>query len=397
MPQADRSQLSVRLAALLAAAAVLQAAAAQSGRDEIEEALDQTVAAFRIERSPIRDALNALGRHTRLNFSVADGVVDLLPYGGRTAVTIELKDISVRRGLGQIFDGLGLSLRVADGKVLIESAPVLRRLGRRMTIDEAGVLALLAREPWSAVRQRGIPLQYQIDPSLRPADALERALAQAPSDTAIRQLDTACAALGWVWMPRDKAVVFHTRRDHVADLLNRPLAFKYAGVAIDAVLQDIGRRSGVRVAFDPGVLERVAQRAGPVHFEAPRRTPREVLDLLCGRVGMQYEIIDDGIRVFDAPAAVVPASATGGNAPAGTTDTTALTAPPEPATGLALRIPRVVALIRNPLNDKGVSIDFPVYEDELPPDIRQLREDKIREVIEEARRILASRAGSKQP
>ncbi len=390
MPQADRSRFSLRLAALLAAAALTQTAAAQSGRDEIEEALDQTVAAFRIERSPIRDALTALGRHTRLSFSVADGVVDLLPYGGRTAVTIELKDISVRRGLGQIFDGLGLSLRVADGKVQIESAPVLRRLGRRMTIDEVGVLAQLAREPWSAVRQRGIPLQYQIDPSLRPGDALERALAQAPAENAIRQLDAACAALGWVWMPRDKAIVFHTRRDHVADLLNRPLAFKYAGVAIDAVLQDIGRRTGVRVAFDPGVLERVARRAGPVHYEAPRRTPREVLDLLCGRVGMQYEIIDEGIRVFDAPAAVVPTPAGDGDPPAGTPEAPA---PPEPA----LRIPRVVALIRNPLNDKGVSIDFPVYEDELPADIRQLREDKIREVIEEARRILASRAGSTQP
>ena len=47
---------------------------------------------------------------------------------------------------------------------------------------------------------------------------------------------------------------------------------------------------------------------------------------------------------------------------------------------------RVVAILRIPVGDDGATIDFPYYEDNLPPEFQRLLERKLPEVIEELRR-----------
>jgi hypothetical protein len=347
-------------------------AAAQDGRDATEEALDQNVSNINISKVPVREALAMLQRSTNVRFEISDACVELLPYGARTRVNIMLANIPLRQGLTQIFDGLGLTMSVAGPAVQIEPAPVLRRLGRRMKIAEVELLNRLAEKPWAEVRSAGgVPLQFEIPSEAKPTDALQRTLAQVPGMSALRQLEAAAATLGWVWLPRDGAVVFHTRRDFFSTLLDRPMAFNYQKTPLDELIEDIGRRAGVRIAFEPGVLAQVSACDRRVDLVTPKGSARQMLDRLCGNIGLRYDVNDEGVRVFrDADAAAT-------TQPAGTPN-----APLAPA-------PRVIAMIRMPLPNSELSVDFLVREDELPADIVQLRRDKLDEVIARIREAFA--------
>lgn len=352
-------------------------------RDRIDEALDQLVPQISIEKLPIREALAALQQKLNVRFEIADATADLLPYGARTRITITLQSISARNGLTRIFDGLGLAMRVGDAAVHLEPGPVLRRLGRRMSIAEVELLARLAERPWSELRTAGGPaVQFEIPPAAKPAEALEQALAQVPGASALRQLEAATAALGWVWLPREDALAFLTRRDFVNALLDRPLACNYRQAPLDDTIQDIGRRSGVHIAFEPGVLDTVDASARAVSLVSPRGSARQMLELISGGTGLRYEVGEEGVRIYADP----------DRTPGGPLGTALATAPAGSSAG-----PRVVVILHKPVGPNGLAVDFLIREDELPPELQQMRREVLDEVIAELRRIIAAREAAPRP
>jgi hypothetical protein len=342
-----------RLLLVLATLFVPAIASAQLPRDLIEEALDQPLSLLEIKETPIRDALARIQQQTGLHFALEDDVVGLMPYGERTRVSIVIREMSVRRGLTRVLDGLGLRMFVDQGRVQIRPAPVLGRLGRRLTIEEVSLLGRLAGGPWPES-----PLAYEkefrLDPQTKPAEALSQALEQVEGVNGLQQLESATAALGWVWYPDGSRLVFERRRDAIRRRLNRPLDLTYQREPLDRLLVDLGGRVGVLMKFEPGALRKVAARERTVDLVQRGASVRQFLERICGNTGLRYEIQDDGVQIL-APIE----------------DTTG------PTAATIQQWIRIEVQIR-----PGVTMDIFVRQDQLPPDFREEARRKLEEILQ---------------
>lgn len=336
---------------------------AQDIRDLVEAALDEQIAeAIVLRELPMREALAGLEQRTGLRFQVHGLAIDWMPYGEQTRLTIELERVSVRAGLTAVLDGLGLAMRVEGDLVYVEPAPWLDRLGRRLTVDEIGVLRQLAVQPWNALPAEAVGLRFRLPGDEPGRVRLEAALREAPAQlNALRQLETATQRLGWSWVPDGRTVLIYDARENVAQRLDRPLDVHYRQMPLDQLLLDLGRRAGVTVQFEPGALQRVDAAERRVDLLERGTTTRQVLELLSGRTGLWYAVHETGI-VIGAEAVADAGVARG---------------------------PRIVAILRVPVGADGTTIDYLLREDELPPEFAALKARKLPEVIELLRQRLA--------
>lgn len=335
--------------------ALLRPAAAQVPRGLIEQALDQPVKSLEIVDTPIRDALSRIEQKTGLHFTLANGVLELMPYGEQTLVTIRIRDMSVRAALRQVLQGLGLEMLVEPGQVVIAPGPILERLGRPLTIDEIRLLSRLAGESWSTLKRTEQPpaLEFQIDPQQQPREALERALAQVDAPNALEQLESACRTLGWVWEPHGRRLVFRTMRDEILRRLDWPLDLVYQREPLDRLLVELGARVGVLIKFQPGALLKVRARDRAVDLIQRGGSVRQALERICGNTGLRYEIDDEGVHIFG---------------------------PVEPEPGpQAATIERWVR-IEVPVCP-GVTMDVFMRQDQLPLHLRQQAQRKLEEIL----------------
>ncbi|MFQ5805761.1 MAG: DUF4974 domain-containing protein [Phycisphaerae bacterium] len=350
LPVVIRPALSLLVGLSLSAAAF-----AQVPRDLIEEALDQPIVELEIKDTPIRNALAGIEQRTGLHFALDDGVVDLMPYGERTRVSIEIRDMSVRSGLTRVLEGLGLRMFVRQGGIVILPAPVLDRLGRKITVAEVRLLERLAGEKWSSLQSSGekLAVDFRIDPAQRPKEALERALAQIDASNALRQLEAACETLHWVWRPERDRIVFEHRRDEIRRRLDWLLDLTYQREPLDRLLVDLGARVGVLIKFEPGALRKVAARERTVDLLQRGTSVRQILERICGTTGLRYEIDDDGVRIL------APLESTDG-----------------PTAATIQQWVRIEVQIR-----PGVTMDIFVRQDQLPPEFRAEAQRKLNEIL----------------
>jgi hypothetical protein len=342
--------LPVSLAALVA-----PAAPGQLPRDLVDEALDQPVDQLVIEDAPIRDAMSRIEQETGLRFELHEDVLELMPYGERTRVSIVIRDMSVRVGLTRVLDGLGLEMFVEDDHVLIVPARVLERLGRRITVEEVNLLGLLASASWAALAGDGRQpaLDFRIDPTAEPKAALERALGQADAPSALHQFAAACDTLKWVWRPEGDRIVLERSRDEIRRRLDWPLDLTYQREPLDRLLVDLGARVGVLVKFEPGALQQVAAQERPVDLIQRGVGVRQILERICGNTGLRYEIDDEGVQIL-AP----------------------LASPNEPTAANIQQWVRVEVEVR-----PGIKMDYFLRLDQLPPGFRAEAERKLEEVL----------------
>ncbi len=328
------------------------AAFGQMPRDLIEEALDQPIAQLEIKDTPIRDALAKIEQQTGLRFVIDNEVVDLMPYGERTRISVVIRDMSARSGLTQVLDGLGLQMLVEGGDVLIVPSPVLERLGRRLTIEEVQLLGMLASGPWSTGHD-ACPTEFRIDPLTKPAEAFQQALEQVQGRNGLRQLDAATQALGWIWRPDGKSIVFEWPRDEITRRLEWPLDLTYQREPLDRLLVDLGTRVGVLMKFEPGALQKVSAADRPVDLIQRGVSVRQILERICGNTGLRYEIQDDGVQVR-APLE-------------DTTGPTAATIQQWVRIGVEIR--------------PGIKMDLFVRQDQLPPEFQAEAQKKLSEIL----------------
>ncbi len=355
----DRAYLVLPLTGLLLGLTLSAVARAQNMRDLVEAALDEKITQrIEISERPLRDALSELEKVTGLHFELHTAAVDWMPYGEQTRLAIVIQDMSVRRALQHIFGGLGLSLRVADDRVMVEPAPVLDRMGRRLTIDEVNLLQKLAGEPWSTLKPNEFAVEFRVPPGKEnPQQVFEQAMREGPPTDALTQLETVTQRLGWLWMLSGKTIVLYSRTEDIQQRLDRPLDLNYQRVSLDNLLVDLGKRIDITVHFEPGALQKVAARDRHVDLVQRGTTMRQVLELIVGNTGLWYEVVEDGIVVGAKP----PGAAEG-----------------EPA---GEQPQRVVAVLRIPVGTDGTTIDFLIRADELPAEFKALRDRKLPEVI----------------
>lgn len=333
------------LAILVAAAAT---AAAQLPRDLIEQALDQPLSALEIEAGPILKTLDALGGKTGLQFVMDSPVVDLMPYGDQTTVAVTIRNTSVRAGLAQVFDGLGLEMQIVGDRVHVVPGPMLSRLDRRLTIDEVNLLGKLSAGPLSG---RDLPIDIRIDPQVKPRERFDAALAQNQAGNGVHQLESVTATLAWSWCVEGAAVVIERRQDEIRRRLERPVDLSYQRAPLDRVLVDLGMKIGVTMLFEPGSLKAIDARDRAVDLIQRGISVRQTLERLCGNTGLRYEVTDDGVKIS------LPA---GGDAVPG---------------GRADRI-RVSVEVR-----PGVTIDGYIRAESLPDDLRGEWNKRVRELL----------------
>jgi hypothetical protein len=354
-----RTITRARLAGLLVLLACVPFVRAQAMRNLIEAALDEKISKrIEITERPIPVALVELEKLTGLHFDAADNVLDKLPYGAQTRISIVVQDMSVRRALTQIFEGLGLAMRVADDRIAVEPSPALERLGRRLTGEELELFQKLAAGSWAALKPSDINVEFRLASKEDPAKAFDQALHAAPPGSALAQLEAATQGLGWLWVPGGHAIVIYSRADDVQQRLDRSIDVSYRRTALDELLVDLGKRVGVTVHFEPGALQHVSARERNVDLVQRDTTVRQILELIGGNTGLVYEVVDDGIVIGNPPPTSAPAGEGGGE-----------------------RV-RVVAILRVPVGTDGTTIDFLIRSDELPAEFKALRERKLPQVIE---------------
>jgi hypothetical protein len=340
----------------LAGALVPAVAMAQVPRDLLEEALDQPISRLEIKATPIRDALARIERETGLRFALDDQVLDLMPYGERTRVSLVIRDMSARSGLTRVLDGLGLQMLVEAERVVIVPAPVLKRLGRRITIAEVGVLERMASAKWSVLKSDGESptLNIRVDPAEKPESAFERALAQVGGPNALRQFEALCELLHWSWRPEGERIVIERRRDEIRRRLDWPLDLTYQREPLDHLLTDLGVRVGVLMKFEPGALQKVSARERTVDLVQRGVSVRQILERICGNTGLRHEIDDEGVRIL-APAA----------------------SDNEPTAANIQQWVRIEVEIL-----PGVTMDIFVRQDQLPAEFRAEAQRKLKEILE---------------
>lgn len=358
--QTQRRPWSVTLVTVWLCSLTLTAAApADDLRDLVEEVLDQVVEDIQITERPIRAALTELGERTGLRFTLDASAVSWMPYGERTKVSIVIQGVTLRQGLRRMLEGNGLAMRVVDDKVRVEPAPVLDRLGRRLCINEVRLLQELAEKQWADLDEQTRAVQVRGIPTPDARRLLEQAVTQVRADNAQRQLDAATEALGWYWVPQEKSILVYGRTEDIWYRLYRPIDLSYVGVPLDDLLIDLGNRVGVTVLFEANVLERIRAGERAVDLIHPNTTVLQTLERICGATGTCFEVEEYGVMIGTAGNHGLPARAAAG---------------------------RIVALLRIPVGDSGTTIDFPFYEDNLPPEFEQLLERKLPVVIEELQR-----------
>lgn len=334
----------------------------------VEEALDQRIEKLEIESKPLREALSELEQKTGLRFVIDDAVLELMPYGPRTQAAISVQNMSVRQALERVLDGLALEMALRGDKLVIAPQPVLRRMNRRLTMAELAAIEALAREPWGALRGRyAIPTELRIDPKGDPNAALERALGGIQAPSALRQLEAATQALGWAWRVEDGRLIFETRADDIRRRLDQPVELiQYQRKALDEVLVDLGRRAGVTMLFEPGVLQAVDARERAVDLQQRGLSVRQMLERIGGSTGLRYEVESDGVRILGPGGAVAaprPAEAVGG------------------ASGeAARRWVRISVQIR-----PGVAYEALVPVEQLPSDVREQFERQTNDLLNQTR------------
>jgi hypothetical protein len=317
-------------------------------RDLIHEALDQNVKLIEIQDLPIRDALSRLQQETGLRFELDKPVLDLMPYGERTKISIVIRDMSVRRAMTQIAAGLGLRLEPADDRVHLVAAPVLARLGRRLTIEEVRLLERLARDTWAAVRgDDAISVELRFPPDEHAEQVFEKTMEQ------VRQLEAATETLGWVWRPDGMRIVLEPRVNEILRRLDEPLDTTCQRVALDKLLVDLGSQIGITIFFEPGALKAVDARDRVVDLIQRGISFRQTLERICGNTGLRYDITDEGVVILP------PLDAESG-----------------PTKSTIEQWVRIELEIR-----PGIKMDVFLRKDELPPDIQRECADKLYEIF----------------
>lgn len=341
----------------IACVAISAATAADNIRALLEEALDQTVERIRVEDRPLAEALQQLEDGTGVPFVLDDRVLEYMPYGARTRISLELRDISLRRGLEDLFDGLGLRLEVERDHVRVVPGPLLERLGRRLTGEEAALLEALSTQKWSQLDRDRHPVRYEFERDVE--DELEQALRRNAADSALHALEHAAAAGKLVWHPDGRTIVLRSRLSDVQRRLDRPIDMMYQRVPLDELLVDLGRKIGVTMFFEPGSLASVSARDRAVDLIQHDTSVRQTLERICGTTGLSYEVTADGVR-FAGPPAEGEASAS------------------EPRPWLVQ--------ISIPVADPDIRVNYIFRETELPPTLETTWRARVIEILEDLAR-----------
>ncbi len=300
--------MTLRILLSIAAVTALLAgpASAQQGAGTVMRALDEPIS-LSLPDTPITLALEKVAATTGLSIRLADDVLASLPHGEETRLRITAENARLRDVLTKMLAPMCLRWRVEGVVVVVETTDAVRRIGRRPTFTEMEILATFADKQLTAgadaleqMRQAtGISelelIWHGVAPALRTqaTAAADKAL----PCTSAAYLDRLCHGrdLTWYVWGTDIMVVPDTLQTQRQ--LRRIVSVHYNGVMLQHVVTDLAHKAGLKVKWDPGVLEAVPVFPTRTMFalQMSGATVAEAFDAISGATGLTFT--PDGLAI----------------------------------------------------------------------------------------------------
>lgn len=354
--------------------------------DEYEElilqALDQETNFEINEEVMLGDALKQLGDSTGIPIEVAPGTYDLLPYGSKTMLQrVSIPGRSLREGLTRLLEPICLEFEAQPRRVLVRPTPPLRRMVDRATWDELAMLYELQTTPFRQEQFDALSFQFT-DAHAGDFETNRKTLLQLCSTvgegTMARVLELACEQHGWSWYPEDEHIAVCTQTRMVERLLETRVSIRYVNTSLQDALVDLTQRAGVLCKFDPGVLASLPpQTAERFSIRIDNATVRQALEIVGGQTGLRYFIEPDGLRFA---ASSMPAMSSGMSDAPSASMSEAIR---------ALKSNSIVGQVTFEMED-GSTFAFFLRENDLPPEVNEMRKAKIKRAVDDIRRKLFS-------
>jgi len=344
----------------------------------IVQALEQPTS-LRIEDAPIGEAIRLLSEKTGVPIEFDRFILGCLPYGSRTMVTATIENRPLRESLTALLNPLAAEYVLQTDKLVIQPRPALFRICRRATWDEVALIQKLYSTPWSRALADSIEFQFQDMSTSDAAASREKIYRLADSvgaGPAARVLELACKQYGWEWYPEGKTIAICTNTRQVERQLQRTVTAQYNEVQLRDVLLDlVVNRAGLELKLEPGVLASLpTHQVERFRMTLENVTVHQALQLVAAETGLAFFVETDGVRF----AAGTFAGA--GSSTASSTD---------PAAAAVLRTNPIVGQITIP-SENGSTISFFLREQDLPPDVNQLRQQYLRHASNAMRETLSS-------
>lgn len=366
----------IRTCALLVFASLATAGASAQDLGSIEQtvqqALDQPMTQpVNIQSKPVRQALRALEEATGLRIVLTPAAMQALPFGEKTELAIQIENGTAREGLRRVFDGLGMEMTVEQGTgdIVVNPVPAVERLGRRMTLEEVTLLQMLSSQPWQAV-VANLPVEFEASAAAEDVrTTFEQSVRSASGANGLEQLEQGAISAKLLWMPKGKGIVVYSATKDLERRMDRRISLNFRQQPIDRVLVDTGMVAGIDVELTPDAFAALAANPRLVDFSQRSTTLRETLNRICTNAKLIWKFEGNHIVVRASQPITVEN--------------------PEPAPNSTGGGGRVVAIVRVPVGTDGTTVEFLIRDDELPPELRELKNRKMPEVLEQIRLKLA--------
>jgi len=345
----------------------------------IIQALEMPVS-LDIENREIRPAIRELAGAAGIPIEIEPGTLDLLPYGSKTVVrSLKIEQQPLGKSLARLLQPIALTFTPEKNRLAIVPTKPLRRVVRRATWEELEMLEKLCREPWSHELFFSLRLRFE---DAHPGDfeANRQQLLQLADrvgeGTAAEVLEHACDQYGSCWYPSGPFIVVVSKSRQVDRQLEKRVSVQYVQTSLGEALLDLTRRAGVLLTMDPGVLAKLPpQMTERFSLAIENATVRQALEVVAGQTGLGYAVEPNGLRLTAAHALPPPTTQGTGSGAA--------------AALRGYRANPIVGEITVP-NPNGPPFRFFIRENDLPPEVNDMRKARIRDVVNEMRRVLSA-------
>jgi hypothetical protein len=278
----------------------------------INEELDK-LAEFQLSGT-LPQAIKEITNKTGVPIEVAPQTYDLLPWGEQTTINAKIANQTLRKALEAITRKLGLTIELRDEAIEIKPLPALRRLGRRATIEELGVLDLLSRTELKldtdrpTVKQLVGAIDSRLD-ELKSPFAIENraqtdALLDAPvavskNATLLDGLEAIARSTDATWYPWGDDLIVLPKVDHVRDLLTKTITRSWNGVDVSQVLAELANLSGTTFTIEPGAVQRIAGDSRNIRLVLENAPIQQALESIAGFTGLAWSVNDKGVYIWN--------------------------------------------------------------------------------------------------
>ena len=282
----------------------------------INEELDK-LSEFQLSGT-LPQAIKEITAKTGVPIEVTPQAYDLLPWGEQTTINAKIANQTLRKALEAITRKLGLMIEMRDEAIEIKPLPALRRLGRRATVEELGVLDLLSRTELKiegerpTVKQILAAVDNRLDELKSPFAVENRAFAEnildapiavARNATLLAALEAIHQATDATWYPWGDTLIVRPKADHVRELLTKTITRSWNGVDVAQVLAELANLSGTSFTIEPGAIQRIPGDSRNVRLVLQNAPIQQALESIAGFTGLAWSVSDKGVYIWNAGSA----------------------------------------------------------------------------------------------